>query len=89
MTAEKPTVVLVAYGTNESFAGQQGLPAFVQGMNALLDSLQSTGARFVLVAPPKMENLGAPLPDPAEQNENLEMYRDTIRQIAAERESRL
>src|SRR5205085_4760819 len=47
--AVKPTVVLVGYGTNESFAGEAGLPRFVEQLNKLLDDLAPARARFVLL----------------------------------------
>jgi hypothetical protein len=33
--ALKPTVILVAYGSNEAFDGEKGLPRFAQGLNTL------------------------------------------------------
>ena len=38
----KPTVIIVGYGLNESFAGQVGLPRFQKGLNVLLDALAVT-----------------------------------------------
>jgi lysophospholipase L1-like esterase len=35
--AEKPTVIIVGYGTNESFAGPEDLPRFEQQLKKLLD----------------------------------------------------
>jgi hypothetical protein len=35
--ALQPTVVIVGYGTVESFAGEPGLPRFIAGLNTLLD----------------------------------------------------
>src|SRR5579862_2633101 len=48
----KPTVILVGYGTNESFAGETGLPRFREQLNKLLDDLAPSKARIVLLAPP-------------------------------------
>jgi lysophospholipase L1-like esterase len=81
----RPTVLMVAYGTNESFDGEPGLPRFVRGLEHLLDALAPTRARVVLLSPPPMENLGPPLPDPADQNRNLERYADAIRKVAEKR----
>jgi lysophospholipase L1-like esterase len=81
----KPTLIVVAYGGNEAFDGEAGLPRFKQGLERLLDALAPTGARVVLVSPPGHENLGPPLPDPRSQNRNLELYRDAIREIAGKR----
>src|SRR2546421_11886829 len=74
--AEKPTVIIVGYGTNESFAGPDGLPKFTQQLKKLLDDLSTTKARFVLMSPMKMVKMPRPLPDPLKANENLKRYGD-------------
>jgi lysophospholipase L1-like esterase len=85
VSALKPTVILVGYGANEAFAGEAGLPRFLQGLGTLLDMLAQTKARIVLLAPLRHEDLGRPLPDPAAQNRNLRLYRDALRKVADER----
>jgi len=85
VTALKPTVVVVGYGLNESFAGEAGLPRFTQGLNTLLDMLATTKARVVLLSPLKQEDLGRPLPDPTAQNKNIALYRDTLKAVAEKR----
>jgi lysophospholipase L1-like esterase len=82
IAALKPTVIFIAFGTNESFEGAAGLPKFTKGLEALLDTLAPLKARIVLFSPPRQEDLGRPLPDPASQNKNLELYRDAIRKVA-------
>lgn len=82
----KPTVVFLAYGMNESFDGEAGLPEFRRGLDRLLDAVAGLGPRAVfLVSPLRHENLGPPLPDPAEHNRKLRLYRDALRQAAAGR----
>ena len=83
--ALKPTVLIIGYGTNESFAGPKGLPHFVKGLETLLDTFAPTKARVVLLSPLKQENLGPPLPDPAANNKNLRLYADAIRDVAKKR----
>ena len=83
--ALKPTVILVAYGMNESFAGEAGLPEFEKGLNTLLDTLAETKAKIVLISPIPHENLRPPLPDPAKHNADLARYREVLTQIAKER----
>jgi lysophospholipase L1-like esterase len=83
--ALKPTVVIVGYGTNESFDGPDGLPRFVGGLNKLLDALAPAKARVILLSPTQQEDLGRPLPDPAGANANLELYTDAIRKEAERR----
>jgi lysophospholipase L1-like esterase len=83
--ALKPTVIFIGYGTNESFEGAKGLPRFVKGLETLLDTFAPTKARIVLLSPLKQENLGPPLPDPKENNKNLRLYADAIRDMATKR----
>jgi len=80
-----PTVILVGYGGNESFAGPAGLPKFEEGLNTLLDTLAATKARIVLLAPQRQEDVGRPLPDPTATNKNLALYRDALRKAADKR----
>jgi len=82
---QKPTVLLIAYGANEAFAGPARLPDFEQGLNTLLDKLADTKARMILIAPLPQEDLGRPLPDPVPQNANLALYRDALGKIAKQR----
>lgn len=81
----RPTVVVVAYGMNESFAGEAGLARFVDGLGSLLDSLAPSGARVALVSPVAHERLPPPLPDPAGHNASLRLYRDAMARLARER----
>ncbi|HTU92876.1 MAG TPA: SGNH/GDSL hydrolase family protein, partial [Gemmataceae bacterium] len=83
--ALKPTVIIIGYGTNESFEGRQGLPRFIKGLETLLDAFAPTKARIVLLSPLKQEKLGPPLPDPKENNKNLRLYADAIRDVAQKR----
>lgn len=83
--ALKPTVILVAYGMNESFAGEAGLKEFEAGLNTLLDTLAETKAKIVLISPIPHENLGPPLPDPAKHNADLKLYRDVMATVAGSR----
>ncbi len=81
----RPTVMLLAYGGNESYAGEAGLAEFAAGYRRLLDDLEMSGARFVLLSPIRQENLGPPLPDPAPYNRNRQLYAAEIQKLAAER----
>lgn len=81
----RPTVLVVGYGTNESFAGEGGLEGFAAGLRRLLDDCAPAGTRVVLLSPLKQEDLGRPLPDPATHNADVKRYCDLIAQIAAER----
>jgi lysophospholipase L1-like esterase len=83
--ALKPIVIVVGYGANESFDGPAGLPKFLDGLHVLLEALAPAKARIVLLSPLRQEDLGRPLPDPAEQNKNLRAYADAIRDVAQKR----
>jgi len=85
VAALKPTVIIVGYGLNESFAGPPGLPKFEKGLDTLLDTLAATRARIVLLGPPRQEDLGPPLPNPAENNKNIKLYADVLRKAAEKR----
>ncbi len=81
-----PSVLIVCYGENEAYAGDAGLAEFRTGLNKLLDSLEATGARIVLLGPRQHEKVPPPLPDPAKYNADLRKYNDVIGQVAKERE---
>ena len=81
----KPTVILLNYGANESFAGEAGLDKFLAGLDVLLKTLDESGARIVFVLPPPQEDLGRPLPDPKQHNADLKLYSKAIAKVAAQR----
>ncbi len=83
--ALKPTVIFVNYGLNESFAGKAGLPEFENGLNVLLNVLDKTGAKIVLITPRRLETLPPPLPNPAKANERLADYVKVLQSTAAKR----
>ena len=81
-----PTLILVHYGENEAYAGEEGLKQFREGVNQLLDELaKMTGARIVLLGPRQHEELGPPLPSQYSYHERLETYVAGIAGIARER----
>lgn len=81
----KPTVVVLGYGLNESFAGPEALPGFVEDYRKLLEALGPLKARCVLLSPTYHEDLGRPLPDPTVHNQHLQAYTAAIKQLAADR----
>ena len=81
----KPTVIFVAYGMSESFAGPGGVEPFVVQLDKMLDMLSRTQARLVLLSPIRHEDLGRPLPDPADHNRDLRLYVDAIAKVAGRR----
>jgi lysophospholipase L1-like esterase len=81
----KPTVIFIGYGMGESFDGDAGLPRFRQGLERMLDMLVDLDARIVLLGPIRHENLGPPLPDPAQHNRDLRKFADVMADVAAKR----
>ncbi|MGC3968511.1 MAG: hypothetical protein QM775_14370 [Pirellulales bacterium] len=51
MNEAKPTVIFLGYGNVEAFAGDAGLPKFREGFGQLLDVLEATKARIVVLGP--------------------------------------
>ena len=65
----KPTVIFIGYGMSESFDGEAGLPRVPRGARAHARHAEGPErAETVLIGPIRHENLGPPLPDPAEHN---------------------
>lgn len=80
----KPTVIILGYGMNESFDGHDGLAAFIADYKRLIDKLAPSNARLVLLSPTYHEDLGRPLPDPADRNRALAEYTAALKKLAAE-----
>jgi lysophospholipase L1-like esterase len=83
--ALKPTVVFLAYGMNESFAGPQALAGFLADYTRFLKVLEPLQARLVIMSPTIHEHLGPPFPDPAQHNETLAQYAQALQGFARER----
>jgi lysophospholipase L1-like esterase len=81
----KPTVIFVAYGLSESYAGAGGVDPFVAQLDKMLDMLSRTQARLVLLSPIRHEDLGRPLPDPENHNRDLRLYVDATAKVAVRR----
>ncbi|MEX0742067.1 MAG: SGNH/GDSL hydrolase family protein [Phycisphaeraceae bacterium] len=80
--ALEPTVLLVAYGLNESSQGEAGLEAFTEGLNRLLAMLSETGARIVLLSPLPHEQATSPVPDVSPANADIKLYSQRIAAVA-------
>lgn len=81
----KPTVILVAYGANEAYAGAEGVEQFRNGLDKLLDALAKSNARLVLLGPLRREPLPRPLPDPTAYNATLPLYEAVLKEAAEKR----
>jgi lysophospholipase L1-like esterase len=89
ITELKPTVIFLAYGANESFAGEPGLAPFIKQYEKLCDDLKPTNARLVFLTPPPFERPSPALPDVSQHNGNLSKYVAAIRELAQRRSGRL
>jgi lysophospholipase L1-like esterase len=81
----RPTTIFLAYGMNESFEGEKGLARFLEGLDRLLDMLEASRGRIVMISPVRHEDLGRPLPDPSAHNKDLRLYIDAMAKVAAKR----
>jgi lysophospholipase L1-like esterase len=84
--AAEPTVLVVGYGANESWAGDAGLPRFRDGYNRLLDELEATGAReIILLSPIPHGTSGRFQFEGGPHNADVRRYADEIGAIAEAR----
>jgi lysophospholipase L1-like esterase len=83
--AEKPTVIIFGYGTNESFAGAEGLPKFKDQLNKLLDDLSTTKARVILMSPLQIDPKDWKYGDAAKRVQQIKDYSDAIKETAEKR----
>lgn len=89
LTYYQTDVIIAAFGYNESFAGKDGLLAFRARFDGFLTRVKSrayngqNAPRIVVLSPSANENIsGVPAAD--RNNENLKLYTDAIREIAAD-----
>jgi lysophospholipase L1-like esterase len=80
----KPTVLIACYGADLPFEGLIKMPEFISGYRNLLELVRSKNphVRVIVVSPPPLENLGAPLPDQTEANAKLEDVRNALKEFA-------
>ena len=82
----QPTTLIVGYGSQAAFAeSPEAFERFETGYANLLDTLESTGARLILLSPPRHERLGQISLDPTERNKRLARASAFIGKIAGER----
>jgi lysophospholipase L1-like esterase len=80
----RPTVVFLAYGANEAFEGEKGIPVFAQGLNRLLNAIDELGAKSILLSTvPMLYSIA--FKSQADRNEMLKLYNTAIYKIAAAR----
>ncbi|MBX6314458.1 MAG: HEAT repeat domain-containing protein [Isosphaeraceae bacterium] len=86
---EKPDVLIVAFGFNESFAGPKGLDKFKKDLENFIRESTTTKyngkapPRLVLLSPIAHEDLGNPhITDGKKNNENLQLYTNAMAELA-------
>jgi len=91
LTHEKADVVFVAFGFNESFAGEKGVEAFKKSLSNYVANMKTKAfngekaPQIVLFSPVANENVeGVPAADL--NNANIKLYAEAIRDVAAEQE---
>ena len=93
---QRPTVLLLCFGFNESFRGQAGLKDFRRDLARFVKDLKQGGQpgqqaadkklsrRLVLVSPIAHESISPLAVEPAQRNLQLKLYSDAIGEVAAE-----
>lgn len=85
VNAAKPTVIFVGYGNVEAFDGKPGLSRFAAGLGHLLDELERTKARIVLLGPTLQAESMSLNPNVERYNRDVEHYAAVIRETANQR----
>ncbi|WP_417737446.1 PVC-type heme-binding CxxCH protein [Rosistilla oblonga] len=93
LTHSKASVVMMFFGFNESFAGEEGLAEFTDQMTQLVNETKAkdysgNGApKIILVSPIAFEKTGDKnLPDGSQHNPRLEMYTAALADVAKQTE---
>ncbi len=92
LTRLKADIIIAFFGYNESFQGVEGLPNFKSELDAFIKhSLNQkynsrTIPQLVIVSPIAFENLSQQkdLPDGKQENKNLSLYTDAMKEVALE-----
>ena len=85
VTTNDPTVLFISYGANLAFEDERAFEAFREGYGTLLDDLDASARRCVLLTPLPHEQDTSPHPDVTAFNDNLEQASELIADIASER----
>ncbi len=71
---------------------EKSLSTFIDGYEKMLTRVTDSSGEglreIVLISPPPLENLGAPLPDQTKNNKNIARFRDAIRDLAKKKSYR-
>lgn len=80
----QPSVVFLAYGGVEAQEGQAGLPHFKEGLNNLLNKIDSLGARTILLSPIPVMSADSVI-GADKRNADIRLYSSEIEKIALQR----
>ena len=81
----QPHILFIAYGSNVAQADKAGFVQFRTGLEKLLDAVEPTGVRVVLLSPPPRETAPDIAGTSHQQNTNLQQIAKVIQEVAAER----
>lgn len=92
LTRLKADVIIAFFGYNESFQGKEGLENYKGELDAFIKHTLSqnyngkVAPKLAIVSPIAFENLSAKfdLPDGKKENENLALYTEAMKQVAAQ-----
>lgn len=87
-----PDVIIALFGYSESFEGEEGVENYKAELDAFIRHTQqqkyndADSTRLVIVSPIAFENLSEnnDLPDGVEENDNLELYTNAMREVSEE-----
>ena len=85
VTTVDPTVLFISYGSNMAFEEESAFERFRDGYHALLDDLDVSDKRCVLLSPVPHEQKTSPHPDVTAFNANLERTSQIVGEIAGRR----
>ena len=91
ITRHKADIIIAFFGYNESFLGEEGLKNYKAELDAFIKhTLQQkynghSAPQLAIVSPIAFEDLSAKadLPDGKKENENLSLYTEAMREVAA------
>lgn len=94
LSTHKADIIFAFFGYSESFEGRKGLPLFQAELEAFIDHTQSQKyngeepPKLILISPMAFEDLSAhkPFPSGEDINKNLELYTNTMRLVAEEKD---
>ncbi|MDQ6479443.1 GDSL-type esterase/lipase family protein [Dyadobacter sp. LHD-138] len=84
ITKAAPTIVFLAYGGVEAQEGQAGLSHFKEGLNNLLNKIDSLGAKTILLSTIPVVSSDTAV-NVSKRNEDLALYSTAIAQVASAR----